>query len=158
MVPSSICPPAAAISSDPSRYPFLETYQAADESSAIPRISDGVLYRVFENLLILDGERLSYRNLDVEQIGSVYEAVMGFTLEVAAGPAIAITSPKKAKGGAPVTINLEELLRATPAKRGEWLQKSTGQKLAPKAATALKGPPLRSRTCWLRLTAKSRRT
>jgi len=57
---------------------------------------------------------------------------------VAAGPAIAITSPKRAKGGAPVTINLEELLRATPAKRAEWLQKSTGQKLAPKATAALK--------------------
>ena len=123
---------------DPSRYAFLEGRQAAEDSIAIPRISDGVLHRVLENLLILDGERLSYRNLDVEQIGSVYEAVMGFTLEVAAGPAIAITSPKKAKGGAPVTINLEELLRATPAKRGEWLQKATGQKLAPKAAAALK--------------------
>ena len=123
---------------DPSRYAFLEGRQAAEDSIAIPRISDGVLHRVLENLLILDGERLSYRNLDVEQIGSVYEAVMGFTLEVAAGPAIAITSPKKAKGGAPVTINLEELLRAAPAKRAEWLQKSTGQKLAPKAAAALK--------------------
>ena len=123
---------------DPSRYAFLEGRQAAEDSIAIPRISDGVLHRVLENLLILDGERLSYRNLDVEQIGSVYEAVMGFTLEVAAGPAIAITSPKKAKGGAPVTINLEELLRAAPAKRAEWLQKATGQKLAPKAAAALK--------------------
>ena len=123
---------------DPSRYPFLEGRHAAEDSIAIPRVSDGVLHRVLENLLILDGERLSYRNLDVEQIGSVYEAVMGFTLEVAAGPAIAITSPKKAKGGAPVTINLEELLRAAPAKRAEWLQKSTGQKLAPKAAAALK--------------------
>ena len=29
-------------------------------------------------LLILDGERLSYRTLDVEQIGSVYETMMGF--------------------------------------------------------------------------------
>ena len=27
-------------------------------------------------------ERLSYRALDVEQIGSVYETVMGFTVEV----------------------------------------------------------------------------
>ena len=123
---------------DPSRYAFLEGRRSAEDSIAIPRISDGVLHRVLENLLILDGERLSYRNLDVEQIGSVYEAVMGFTLEVAAGPGIAITSPKKAKGGAPVTINLEELLRATPAKRAEWLQKSTGQKLAPKATAALK--------------------
>ena len=31
-------------------------------------IADGVIYRVLENLLILDGERLSYRTLDVEQI------------------------------------------------------------------------------------------
>jgi N-6 DNA Methylase len=128
---------------DPARYPFLEgdleAQRAAQEPITVPRISDGVLHRVLENLLILDGERLSYRNLDVEQIGSVYEAVMGFTLEVAAGPAIAINSPKKAKGGAPVTVNLEELLRAAPAKRAEWLQKSTGQKLAPKAASALKG-------------------
>ena len=30
-------------------------------------------------------ERLSYRALDVEQIGSVYQTVMGFTVEVAGG-------------------------------------------------------------------------
>ena len=41
---------------------------------------------MLQNLLILDGERLSYRTLDVEQIGSVYETMMGFNLEVAAGP------------------------------------------------------------------------
>jgi hypothetical protein len=123
---------------DPSRYTFLEGRQAADSALVVPRVSDGVIHRVLENLLILEGERLSYRNLDVEQIGSVYEAVMGFSLEVAEGPAIAIASPKKSKGGAPVTINLEELLRSAPAKRAEWLQKATGQKLTPKAAAALK--------------------
>lgn len=123
---------------DPARYPFLEGRQSADDPVSIPRISDGVLHRVLENLLILDGERLSYRNLDVEQIGSVYEAVMGFTLQVAEGPSIAITSPKKSKGGAPATIDLDKLLRTSPAKRAEWLLQSTGQKLAPKVAAALK--------------------
>jgi hypothetical protein len=88
--------------------------------------------------MILGGERLSYRNLDVEQIGSVYEAVMGFTLEVAKGPSIAITSPKKAKGGAPVTINLDELLRSAPSKRPEWLLKTAGQKLGTRPVVALK--------------------
>ena len=63
---------------------------------------------MLNNLLILDGERLSYRTLDVEQIGSVYETMMGFHLEVAQGPSIAI-KPTKAHG-APTTINLEELL------------------------------------------------
>jgi hypothetical protein len=100
-----------------------------DQSATVALVTDYTI-KAFDNA--------DYRNLDVEQIGSVYEAVMGFTLEVAAGPAIAITSPKKAKGGAPVTINLEELLNAAPAKRAEWLQKSTGQKLAPKAAAAMK--------------------
>jgi hypothetical protein len=123
---------------DPGRYPFLEGRTAAGDAIVVPRVSDGVLHRVLENLLVLGGERLSYRNLDVEQIGSVYEAVMGFTLEVAAGPSIAITSPKKSKGGAPVTLNLEELLQTVPGKRAEWLLKSTGQKLAPKSAAALK--------------------
>ena len=38
------------------------------------------LFRVLRNLLVLGGERLSYRTLDVEQIGSVYETMMGFRL------------------------------------------------------------------------------
>ena len=52
----------------------------------MPRVSDGVVYRVLQNLLVLQGERLSYRTLDVEQIGSVYEAMMGFALRLAEGP------------------------------------------------------------------------
>ena len=35
-------------------------------------------------------ERLSYRALDVEQIGSVYETVMGFTVEAASSRVLAI--------------------------------------------------------------------
>ena len=65
--------------------------------------------------MLLDGERISYRTLAVEQIGSVYEAIMGFELHVASGPSIAIKPVKR--HGAPTTINLEELLRAAPDKR-----------------------------------------
>ena len=102
----------------------------------IPRVSDGVIFRVLNNLLILDGERLSYRTLDVEQIGSVYEAIMGFNLEVARGPSIAI-KPKKAHG-APASINLEELLAAKPADRPKWLKDQTDQELTGQALDALK--------------------
>ena len=49
---------------------------------------------MLSNLLILDGERLSYRTLDVEQIGTVYETMMGFDLEVAQGRSIAIKPTK----------------------------------------------------------------
>jgi N-6 DNA Methylase len=120
---------------DPDRYPFLEG-RAGGSAIRIPRVSDGVLYRVLVRLLVLDGERLSYRNLDVEQIGSVYEAMMGFELRVAGGPSIAI-KPKK-RHGAPVTVNLAGLLDVPAAKRNEWLNKVTDQKVSGQAERALK--------------------
>jgi len=121
---------------DPDRYPFLEGRTNTGDPIRIPRVSDGVIHRVLQRLLVLDGERLSYRNLDVEQIGSVYEAMMGFELHVAGGPSIAI-KPKK-RNGAPVTINLSELLGVPPAKRNEWLNKTTDHKVTGQAERALR--------------------
>ncbi len=126
---------------DPDRYCFLEsrpkhTKRQQGELTEPPRVSDGVVYRVLQNLLILDGERLSYRTLDVEQIGSVYETIMGFDLEVAAGRSIAIKPTKP--HGAPTTINLEELLAVKPADRAKWIKEKTDQSLTGLAAAALK--------------------
>ncbi|HKM53370.1 MAG TPA: DNA methyltransferase, partial [Isosphaeraceae bacterium] len=112
---------------DPDRYPFLEgrpqgSKREPGERTEPPRVSDGVVFRVLQNLLILDGERLSYRTLDVEQIGSVYEAVMGMDLHVAEGRSIALRLPKKNKGiRPPVTINLEELLTELGKQRKKTL-------------------------------------
>lgn len=102
----------------------------------IPRVSDGVIFNVLSKLLVLDGERLSYRTLAVEQIGSVYQAIMGFGLEVAKGRSIAIKPAKK--HGAPATINLESLLATAPEKRLKWFTDETDQKLTGPAAEALK--------------------
>ena len=71
---------------NPDAYPFLEgrplgTARVMGEPIDPPHISDGVVFRVLKNLAVLEGERLSYRTLDVEQIGSVYEAMMGFALQ-----------------------------------------------------------------------------
>ncbi len=101
----------------------------------IPRVSDGVVYRVLSKLLLLDGERLSYRTLAVEQIGSVYEAIMGFELRVAEGKSIAIKPAKK--HGAPATINLEELLQTSSDKRLKWFKETTDQKLMGQVAEGL---------------------
>jgi N-6 DNA Methylase len=101
-----------------------------------PHVSDGVVFRVLQNLLILDGERLSYRTLDVEQIGSVYETIMGFILELAQGRSIAIKPTKP--HGAPTTINLQELLAVKPADRAKWLKEQSDQAVTGQAATALK--------------------
>ncbi len=126
---------------DPDRYPFLEgralgSKRTPGERTEPPRVSDGVVFRVLQNLLILDGERLSYRTLDVEQIGSVYETMMGFNLEVAQGRSIAIKPTKP--HGAPTTINLEGLLAAKPAERGKWLKEQSDQAVTGQAATTLK--------------------
>jgi hypothetical protein len=96
---------------------------------ALPLISDGVVFRVLRNLLLLDGERLSYRTLDVEEIGSVYQTIMGFRLEISSGPSIAITGKRKHKGevAAPNVINLDELLTTKPAERAKWLRERTDQ-------------------------------
>ncbi len=124
---------------DPDRYSFLEGRQqdsGEDETPTVPRVSDGIVFNVLQNLLILDGERLSYRTLDVEQIGSVYETVMGFNLDVAQGKSIAIKPVKS--HGAPATINLEALLETQSKDRAKWLKQHADQKLGTAAAKQLK--------------------
>lgn len=118
---------------DPNRFPFLEGRNQKDDPVNPPLISDGVVYRVLRNLMILDGERISYRTLDVEQIGSVYETVMGFRLEIATGPSIAIR-PKKAHG-APVVIDLEKLLSLKNTVRSKWFKENADQEIYGSALT-----------------------
>ena len=126
---------------DPDRYPFLEgrpdgSRRAPDQRLDPPLVPDGVLYRVLEKLLILDGERLAYSALEVEHIGSVYETMMGFRLEKAGGRSIAVR-PAKAHG-APASINLDDLLTVAAGKRNEWLKERTDQALTGAALNALK--------------------
>ena len=80
----------------------------AEDEADIPLVLDRTVWRVLENLVMLDGERLSYRTLDVEQIGSVYEAIMGFRIELTAGRSIAVRSRKRT--GAAVVVDVDELL------------------------------------------------
>jgi hypothetical protein len=117
---------------DPDRFPFLEGRTAGGarqvgERIEAPRVPDGTIHRALEKLLVLDGERISYRALDVEQIGSVYETMMGFRLETAGGRSVAIKAQKR--GGAPVAVDLEALLAEPPDKRAKWLQDRTDRKL-----------------------------
>ncbi len=121
---------------DPDRYLFLEGRLAQSDEVSIPRVPDGVLFRVLSKLMLLDGERISYRTLAVEQIGSVYEAIMGFELHVASGPSIAIKPAKK--HGAPTTINLDALLATSAKDRVKWFTDETDQKLTGKAVDLIK--------------------
>jgi hypothetical protein len=119
---------------DPEAFPFLEGRTLATPKP--PLVSDGCVYRVLEKLLVLKGERLSYRTLDVEQIGSVYETMMGFRMTVAAGASIAL-KPKK-KGGAPIGLDLDAALAEKPAERAKFIEAAADIGLTANHKKALK--------------------
>ena len=121
---------------DPDRFPFLEG-RGPDGEPTIPMVPDATVWNVLRSLMVLDGERLSYRTLDVEQIGSVYEAVMGFRIERTTGRSIAVASPKRT--GAAVVVDLDRLLALEGGKRVKSLQDRTDRKLTGNAAAALRG-------------------
>ena len=127
---------------DPDRFPFLEgRYANAGVRQTIervrpPLVSDGAVYRVLEKLLVLDGERISYRTLDVEQIGSVYETIMGFRMEIATGRSVAIKPAKKL--GAPSTVDLDELLAQPHGDRAKWLKACADRNVTDTVAKALR--------------------
>ena len=117
---------------DPDRFPFLEGRGSAGarqihERIEPPLVPDGTLYRALDKLLLLDGERISYRALDVEQIGSVYETMMGFRLETARGRSVAIKAQKK--HGAPTAVDLEALAAVPGGRRAQWLRERTDRAL-----------------------------
>jgi hypothetical protein len=123
---------------DPARFPFLDGRSTAE--ARLPLVSDGTVFRILEKLLILGGERLSYRTLDVEEIGSVYQTVMGFRLEIASGPSIAILGKKKHKSevAAPTVIDLSELSATAGKDRAKWLKERTNQEVTGETEKALK--------------------
>ena len=136
-------PPRHGALFDPDAYRFLEGRgsqvggaRQVDERIEPPLVPDGTLYRVLEKLIVLDGERISYRALDVEHVGSVYETMMGFRLETAPGRAIAIKAAKRQ--GAPATVAIEGLLAEERANRAKWLQDRTDRKLTDKVRRAVR--------------------
>lgn len=126
---------------DPDRFKFLEGRASGGarqrhERIQPPLVPDGTLFRALQKLLVLDGERISYRALDVEQIGSVYETMMGFRLKTASGRSVAVRAPKK--HGAPETIDLEALLEEPRARRRKWVQDNAGRKLTERVNKAVR--------------------
>ena len=121
---------------DPDGWGFLEgrpygVGRVKDAPVDVPKVADGVVYRVLDKLLMLDGERLSYRALDVEQIGSVYENMMGFRVESATETCIGV-------GKDHVVVGLDTLLGKKGGERDKYLKEAAGVELSGKAGEALK--------------------
>jgi hypothetical protein len=92
-------------------------------------------------------------SLDVEQIGSVYEGIMGYTVNRATRISIGVNSkPKGSKHSTTVVVDVEGLLAAKPGDRAKLLKEWANCELAANAAkgvkeaqTILQGERLRQR-------------
>ena len=145
---------------DPDAYPFLEGREPGSEYSDgildnLPAVSDEVVEKVLSRLLWLAdaskvAQRLSYRSLDVEQIGSVYEGIMGFTVEGATGPSVGITyRPPRQKITITVVVDADQLLAQSGSKREKWLDEQAGValKLPAKVKSELKSATSLAELC-----------
>jgi hypothetical protein len=132
-----VMPPRRGELFDPTRYPFLEGWgpdggapRSTKERALlrVPTIDDETIYRVLDKLLVLDGQRLSYRALDVEQIGSVYEGLIGYSVVRLDGPAVCL-KPER------VWVSASKCRAEAANRRAAWLQETAG--VAKKRATQL---------------------
>jgi hypothetical protein len=114
-------------------FPFLFGRGAPGDPERVLPVGDGCIARVLDGLLVLEGERVSYRALDVEQLGSVYETVMGFTIECAPAPMLAIRAGKGNR--TPVWVDLAALAAAGGGERVRLLKEWTGRGQYPAAVT-----------------------
>ncbi len=122
-------PPRRGRLFDPNSFPFLEgglpgstaAYRVPEERAATlpPSVDDGTVYEVLHRLIFFQGQRLSYASLDVEQLGSVYESLMGFHILRATEPAVRL-----GKNG--LWVELGELTRAKATDRKKLLKEEAG--------------------------------
>lgn len=98
----TLCHPALGGSLfDPDRYPFLEgrrkgTKWRIDPAVPLP-IDDRTVLLLLEAIQTFDGRALSYRALDVEQIGYVYEGLLERTVRRVEDVTLELESSGKAK-------------------------------------------------------------
>ena len=114
---------------DPEEYPFLEGWGPGGSAPMkdpreratvrVPTIDDLTVYRVLEKLIVFQGQRLSYSTLDIEQIGSVYEALMGYHVVRVFSPAVCLRPSR-------CWLEAREVLEQTASRRAKWLQETTG--------------------------------
>ncbi len=118
-------PPRQGKLFDPSAYPFLEgglpdwtaAVNLAEDRAQVqlPSVDDKTIHDVLHGLIVLDGQRLSYRDLSVEQIGAVYESLMGYRVLRIAGPAVRL-------GKSGMWAELEELRNASKTEQKKVLE------------------------------------
>ena len=124
---------------DPDRFPFLEGRPAGSDwretGSAPPAVDNRTVLHLLDALQSLSVPQpgrgtvrvdLSFRALDIEQIGHVYEGLLDHTAVRAAGPVLSLTGA----GGKEPEVPLEELEALAEKGRTDllkFLKKATGR-------------------------------
>lgn len=95
---------------DPERFPFLTVTN--DQGTLAVAVSDRVMLHVLRSVQIADirGEarRISFRDIDVEQIGYIYEGLLGYTAQTVNHTYVGLKGTTGAEPEIPLTT-LEEL-------------------------------------------------
>lgn len=95
---------------DPERFPFL---MGTDEQGALAvTVSDRVMLHVLRSIQVAyvkgESRQISFRDIDVEQIGYIYEGLLGYTATRVLEPTLGIIGTTGAEPEIPLAI-LEEL-------------------------------------------------
>jgi hypothetical protein len=111
---------------DPDRYPFLEgrkkgTSWRSDAAEPLP-IDDRTVLLLLEAIQTFEGRTLSYRALDVEQIGHVYEGLLERTVKRVNDVTLELDSGAKAKSPRVTLGEMESALLDGTAKVAELLK------------------------------------
>lgn len=128
---------------DPDRYPFLEgrkkgTSWRRDPAEPLP-IDDRTVLLLLEAIQTFEGRTLSYRALDVEQIGHVYEGLLERTVKRVEDVTLELDSGAKAKSPR-VTIGEIESARLDGTARVAELLKERSERSESAIRNALERP------------------
>ena len=134
-------PPYGGTLFDPNRYPFLEGRAAGTQWQTTPAkplpINNRVVLHLLEALQVLrvkvpgggpaEARRLSFRALDIEQIGHVYEGLLDHTAKRATELILGLKGSKNSEPEIPLS-KLEELYQGqSEEKLLEYLKEETGR-------------------------------
>ncbi|WP_437674787.1 Eco57I restriction-modification methylase domain-containing protein [Sorangium sp. So ce131] len=93
-------------------------------------LSDGLVHRLLSALLVQDGAPVDYGALEVEHIGTLYEGLIAFDLEIAAGESMAVL-PSHA------VVDLEALLALPGGERVARLEEALDLRLGARLAASV---------------------
>jgi hypothetical protein len=117
-------PPYGGHLFDPDRFPFLEGRKVGSSwretiASPLP-IHNRTVLHLLEALQTIDGRILSFRGLDIEQIGHVYEGLLDHTVKRADDLTVSLKGAGKFAGDEP-EVEVSELERLSAMPRAKYV-------------------------------------